>query len=78
MVKWIEIIAEASVNVSVSLKDRYQEIAWRAIKGLRNIVVHEYSGSKFDVIWEVITEHLPMLKNRFYQSLLKNFKLCIY
>lgn len=62
VVKWIEIIGEASVNISDDLKARYPEIDWPAIKGMRNVVVHEYFGIKFDLIWEVAYEHLPALK----------------
>jgi len=62
VVKWIEIIGEASVSISSELKNKYTEIDWPAIKGMRNIAVHEYFGIKYDLIWEVVTEHIPILK----------------
>jgi uncharacterized protein with HEPN domain len=64
VVKWIEIIGEASVYLSADLKLKYSEINWAEIKGLRNIVVHEYFGIKFDLIWEVASEHIPILKEQ--------------
>ena len=64
IVKWIEIIGEASVLVSEELKVKYSDIDWPAIKGMRNIVVHEYFGSKFDLIGEIASEHIPILKTR--------------
>ena len=64
VVKWIEIIGEASVNISGELKAKYPGTDWPAIKGMRNIVVHEYFGIKYDLIWEVATEHLPGMKNQ--------------
>lgn len=62
VVKWMEIIGEASVNISEELKNQYNDIDWPAIKGMRNIVVHEYFGIKYDLIWEVATEHIPDFK----------------
>lgn len=67
IVKWIEIIGEASVYISQELKARYPDIDWPAIKGMRNVVVHEYFGIKFDLIWEVATDHLPLLKKQVLQ-----------
>ena len=64
VVKWIEIIGEASVYISDHVKNTYTEINWAEIRGLRNIVVHEYFGIKFDLIWEVAVEHIPALKKQ--------------
>jgi uncharacterized protein with HEPN domain len=64
VVKWIEIIGEASVYVSDEVKLEYSTVDWQAIKGMRNIVVHEYFGVKYDLIWEVATEHLPELNKQ--------------
>lgn len=50
--------------MSADLKLKYSEINWAEIKGLRNIVVHEYFGIKFDLIWEVASEHIPILKEQ--------------
>lgn len=73
VVKWIEIIGEASVYVSSELKNEYIEVDWAAIKGMRNIVVHEYFGIKFDLIWEVASEHIPVLKENIIGILKKSF-----
>lgn len=64
VVKWIEIIGEASVYLTSELKERYNTVNWLEIRGLRNVVVHEYFGIKFDLIWEVAAEHIPLLKKQ--------------
>jgi len=64
VVKWIEIIGEASVNITEQLKLKYNEVSWAEIKGLRNIIVHEYFGINYDLIWEVASEHIPILKEQ--------------
>jgi uncharacterized protein with HEPN domain len=73
VVKWIEIIGEASVYLSDKIKNEYSETDWPAIKGLRNIVVHEYFGIKYDLIWEIASEHLPVLKKQVLKIIEEKF-----
>jgi uncharacterized protein with HEPN domain len=59
VVRNLEIIGEASKNVSENLKIKYPEIPWRSMYGLRNYMVHEYFGIDFENIWKIIKEELP-------------------
>jgi uncharacterized protein with HEPN domain len=36
-------------------------IPWRKIKGMRNKIVHDYEGIKYNIVWDVLTEFLPEL-----------------
>ena len=45
------------------------EINWAAIKGMRNIVVHDYGHIDLEVLWSVAKEDAPVLK-RFCQKFL--------
>ncbi len=73
VVKWIEIIGEASVYISGELKNKYPDVDWPAIKGMRNIVVHEYFGIKYDLIWEVASEHIPVLRENILNIIKESF-----
>ena len=46
VLKNLEIIGEASKRFPASFRDRHPEIQWREIAGLRDIVVHEYFGTR--------------------------------
>ncbi len=63
----IEVIGEASKNVSVELRGKYPNIPWKRMIGLRNIVTHEYFGVDLGIIWvianENIPETIPLIKN---------------
>jgi uncharacterized protein with HEPN domain/predicted nucleotidyltransferase len=48
------VIGEAAGKVSQSIRDKYPEISWTSMIGLRNIVVHDYDGIRYDKIWEII------------------------
>jgi uncharacterized protein with HEPN domain len=59
VIRNLEIIGEASKNVPDSLKNKYPEIPWRSMYGLRNYMVHEYFGIDYDNIWKIIKVELP-------------------
>jgi len=39
-----------------------QEIDWPAVKGMRNIIVHDYGEVRLSVVWNVAVEDIPVLK----------------
>jgi uncharacterized protein with HEPN domain len=55
-------IGEDVSKVSTELKSEYTNIAWQQIKGLRNKVVHDYSGIDLQIVYDVIVHDLPELK----------------
>jgi uncharacterized protein with HEPN domain len=67
------IIGEATKNISEKLKSENDEIEWQVISGMRNVLVHEYFGLDYEIIWNVIKNKLPALKNSILK-ILKNLK----
>ena len=55
----LEIIGEASRNITEKTKLKAKNIPWKRMIGLRNIVSHKYFGVDLEIIWEIITENLP-------------------
>ena len=62
VIRNIEIIGEAVKNLSKNLKQKYNQVEWRKIAGLRDKVIHFYFGIKWDIVWSVIKTKLPLLK----------------
>ena len=62
VIRNLEIIGEASKNIPVIIKEKYSDIPWKEMYVLRNKVSHEYFGVDNDIIWDVITNHLPKNK----------------
>jgi uncharacterized protein with HEPN domain len=58
----IEIISEASRQVTDELKQRYPHIFWREIAGIGNLLRHEYGRIDDLIMWRVVQRYLPELK----------------
>lgn len=50
VIRNLEIIGEASRNISNEIRDKHPEIKWRGIIGLRNVLVHEYHSLTLKII----------------------------
>ncbi|MBI2629303.1 DUF86 domain-containing protein [Candidatus Pacearchaeota archaeon] len=58
----LEIIGEAAKNISEELKEKHSEVEWKKISGLRDILIHAYSGVDLEIVWDVVKNKLPDLK----------------
>jgi uncharacterized protein with HEPN domain len=57
----IEIIGEAANYIPEDIQSRYTDIPWAQMRGIRNLLIHEYFGVDTDIIWQTITDDLPDL-----------------
>jgi uncharacterized protein with HEPN domain len=69
-IKQIEIIGEAANYISEETKNKFTAIQWRQIVGLRHILVHEYFGIDNNLIWQIIADDIPKLKEGIQSVLL--------
>ena len=60
----LEIIGEAVKNIPAAVKKKYSYVEWRKMAGLRDIVAHEYFGVSLEIIWGVIQNNLPLVKEQ--------------
>ena len=67
----LEIIGEATKNLSKEMKAKYSEINWRDIAGTRDKLIHEYFGVKLDLVWETVKKNLPELEKQIHEILRK-------
>jgi UPF0331 protein MA_1296 len=64
MIRNFEIIGEASNHVSQEIKDKYPEVAWNEMRGMRNFMTHEYFGIQLDTVWVTVIHDIPTLKTQ--------------
>ncbi|MBL7766766.1 MAG: DUF86 domain-containing protein [Chitinophagaceae bacterium] len=63
-IKQMEIVGEASNHISEDVKNKFSEIEWTQIVGMRNVFVHEYYGVDTKLLWEIIKNDLPEFKRK--------------
>jgi uncharacterized protein with HEPN domain len=58
----LEVIGEAVKRVPDSFRQQHPQIPWRAIAGLRDILIHQYEGVDLTRVWQIVQTDLPILK----------------
>lgn len=61
VVRNFEIIGEAANRIPEEFKEKYLDIDWYRIRGLRNRIVHEYFGIDYSIVWLIKETFLPNL-----------------
>ena len=67
----LSVIGEASKNIPTALREKHSGVDWKAIVGLKNVLVHEYFGIEQEVIWHIIKDDIPNLKSEILKMLKK-------
>jgi len=62
VIRNLEIIGEVSKNIPSTVKNKFPQVPWKRMMGLRNIVIHEYFGVDLKIIWEIANKNLPEVK----------------
>lgn len=61
VVHLLEIIGEAANGISTELHERYLDIPWYAMIGMRNRLIHGYFDIDLDVVWKTVQKDIPNL-----------------
>jgi uncharacterized protein with HEPN domain len=60
----LTVIGEAAARISSDTRERHPEIPWPEIVAFRNVVIHEYFGLSWPIIWVTATEDVPDLRSK--------------
>ena len=54
-------IGELAGRLDYRFIETNKQIPWRKMKGMRNIIVHDYEGIQLNIVWDVLVDFLPEL-----------------
>ncbi len=58
----LTVIGEAVARIAPEIMARHHSVPWPDIVGLRNILVHEYFGIHWPLVWQTAVDHAPVLR----------------
>ena len=62
VVRALEIIGEASKRLPDSLREKYTEVPWKGMAGMRDRIIHGYDNVDYQIIWGVVKQDIPEIK----------------
>lgn len=62
MIRSLEIIGEATKKLPQDFKSEHSHVEWKKMAGTRDVLIHDYFGVDWEIVWNVITTKLPQLK----------------
>ncbi len=63
VIRNLEIIGEAARSLPQPVQESTPDVEWRKIKGLRNILIHEYFGINLPIVWDIVENKLSPLES---------------
>jgi uncharacterized protein with HEPN domain len=57
----LHVIGEAVKKLPDDLRERYPDVAWREIAGLRDFIAHAYFALDPDILWDAVENDVPAL-----------------
>lgn len=74
VIRNIEVIGEAVRGLPAEFKRKHKEVEWAKIAGMRNRLIHLYFGVDLDIVWDVVKNRLPGLREKIHGILAERGK----
>lgn len=61
VIRSLEVLGEATKHIPENFRNKYPDIPWRKMAGMRDVLIHDYMGVDLRAVWKVAMERLPEL-----------------
>ncbi|MCD6560116.1 HepT-like ribonuclease domain-containing protein [Palaeococcus sp. (in: euryarchaeotes)] len=65
----LEIIGEATKHVPPHIREKYDDVPWKQMAGMRDKLIHFYFGVDYALVWRTINLRIPKIKDRLIEIL---------
>jgi uncharacterized protein with HEPN domain len=64
VIKNLAVMGEAANGIPEQTRRENPELPWEEMRDIRNVLIHEYFGTSLPILWQTITEDLPLLAEK--------------
>jgi uncharacterized protein with HEPN domain len=68
-VRSLEIIGEATKNITKEFQAKYPDVAWKSMARMRDRLIHHYFGVDYPIVWDTVQTDIPILKTQIQEIL---------
>ncbi len=69
VIRKLEIIGEATKNIPEYVRQKYPQISWKKMAGMRDVLIHFYFGVDYKLVWQAIKYDIPSIKPTISQAI---------
>jgi len=69
IVRSLEIIGEATKQIPIDFKIKWDSINWKNMAGMRDRLIHDYMGINYSIVWDVVKNKIPELNSQIIRVL---------
>ena len=71
VVRSIEVIGEATKNLSHEFRSSFPQVEWKKLAATRDVMIHNYFGLDLFIVWEIVSEKIPGLEKEIRKIILE-------
>jgi uncharacterized protein with HEPN domain len=61
VVRALEVVGEATKFIPRTVRNKYRDVPWKAMAGMRDKLIHEYFGVNIRIVWNTLKKDLPKI-----------------
>jgi uncharacterized protein with HEPN domain len=73
VVRALEIIGEAAKRLPEELRQKYPDIPWKGMAGMRDRIIHGYDNVDLQIVWDVVKRDIPQIRPK-VEGILKDYE----